>query len=82
LILIKVVLGRRYDAFTAVIEGHSSRSEADQSVHKRNLIAIVGELARELHPQHAKPQAISLSSRLERDLGIDSLGRTEFRCLR
>ena len=50
---------------------------ADQNVRERNLIAIVGELARELHPQHARPDTISLSSRLERDLGIDSLGRTE-----
>ena len=50
---------------------------ADQNVRERRLIAVVGELARELHPQHARPDTISLSSRLERDLGIDSLGRTE-----
>jgi 1-acyl-sn-glycerol-3-phosphate acyltransferase len=50
---------------------------ADQNVRERRLIAVVGELARELHPQHIRPDTISLSSRLERDLGIDSLGRTE-----
>ena len=43
----------------------------------RHLLAIVGELARELHPQHSRAGEASLSSRLERDLGIDSLGRTE-----
>jgi acyl carrier protein len=52
-------------------------SGGSQDVRERNLITIVGELARELHPQHVRPDTISLSSRLERDLGIDSLGRTE-----
>jgi 1-acyl-sn-glycerol-3-phosphate acyltransferase len=61
----------------AAVDRHTGGSEADQGVQERNLIAIVGELARELHPQHAGREAISLSSRLERDLGIDSLGRTE-----
>ena len=42
-----------------------------------HLTAIVDELARELHPQHSRRGNASLSSRLERDLGIDSLGRTE-----
>ena len=55
----------------------TTASGADQNVRERSLIAIVGELARELHPQHVRPDTISLSSRLERDLGIDSLGRTE-----
>jgi acyl carrier protein len=41
------------------------------------LTAIVDGLARELHPQHSRRGNASLSSRLERDLGIDSLGRTE-----
>ena len=52
-------------------------SGAEQGVRERSLIAIVGELARELHPQHARCETISSSTRLERDLGIDSLGRTE-----
>ena len=44
---------------------------------KEKLLAVVSELARELHPQHARIGEISLSSRLETNLGIDSLGRTE-----
>jgi long-chain acyl-CoA synthetase len=44
---------------------------------ERDLIAVVGELVRELHPQRAKFIDIAPSSRIERDLGIDSLGRTE-----
>ncbi len=53
------------------------QEKPDQGTRERNLLAIVGELARELHPQHVRAGQISLSSRLERDLGIDSLGRTE-----
>jgi 1-acyl-sn-glycerol-3-phosphate acyltransferase len=49
----------------------------DRDARERNLIAIVDQLARELHPQQARRSVASLSSRLERDLGIDSLGRTE-----
>ena len=41
------------------------------------LLEIVARLTRELHPQRTRLQEPSLSSRLERDLGIDSLGRTE-----
>ena len=48
-----------------------------QDVRDDPLIAIVDQLARELHPQQARSASASLSSRLERDLGIDSLGRTE-----
>ncbi|WOJ88162.1 AMP-binding protein [Methylocapsa polymorpha] len=42
-----------------------------------DLLVIVRELARELHAQRGGFTDVSLSSRLERDLGIDSLGRTE-----
>ena len=45
--------------------------------HERNLIEIVDQLARDLHPQQVRPSVAGLSSRLEGDLGIDSLGRTE-----
>jgi 1-acyl-sn-glycerol-3-phosphate acyltransferase len=41
------------------------------------VLAVVAELVRELHPRRAKPIDISVSSRLEQDLGIDSLARTE-----
>ena len=44
---------------------------------EHELIAVIRELVRELHPQRAKVVELSGSSRLERDLGIDSLGRTE-----
>jgi 1-acyl-sn-glycerol-3-phosphate acyltransferase len=78
LILIKVRWpGRKYELFVEQIACDTGRSGTDHSVRERNLVAIVGKLARELHPQHVGPGAISLSSRLERDLGIDSLGRTE-----
>ena len=56
---------------------HTEQSEAGAGARERALLALVGELARELHPQHSRSEDISLSSRLERDLGIDSLGRTE-----
>ncbi len=44
---------------------------------RRDLIAVVRGFVRELHPQRARLIDIALSSRIERDLGIDSLGRAE-----
>ena len=44
---------------------------------RRDLIVVVRDLVRELHPQRARFIDVALSSRIERDLGIDSLGRTE-----
>jgi len=44
---------------------------------QRQLIAVVSEFVRELHPQRARFIDVTASSRIERDLGIDSLGRTE-----
>jgi len=41
------------------------------------LIAVVAEFVHELHPQRFRYIDIRPSSRIERDLGIDSLGRTE-----
>ena len=43
----------------------------------RALIAVITDLVRELHGQGGRALDVSLSSRLDRDLGIDSLGRTE-----
>jgi 1-acyl-sn-glycerol-3-phosphate acyltransferase len=57
-----------------------ARLEADaaaQDQRARDLIAVVAELVRELHPQRIRFIGIELSSRIERDLGIDSLGRAE-----
>ena len=42
-----------------------------------SLIAVVTDLVRELHGASASSLNVALSSRLDRDLGIDSLGRTE-----
>ncbi|GLQ79586.1 acyl-CoA synthetase [Mesorhizobium huakuii] len=50
---------------------------AEQEARERDLIGVVSELVRELHPQRIRFISIAPSSRIERDLGIDSLGRTE-----
>ncbi len=44
---------------------------------ERDLITIVRDLVRELRSGRGGPVEVTLSSRLDRDLGIDSLGRTE-----
>jgi len=49
----------------------------DMPSRELELIAVVRELVRELAPQRLKRGDVTLSSRLDRDLGIDSLGRTE-----
>ena len=55
----------------------SPAKTAAQRVGDRDLIAVVRELVRELRPQRARFIDVLPSSRIERDLGIDSLGRTE-----
>ena len=52
-------------------EGSDARARA------RSLIAVVTDLVRELHGRSTSSLNVTLSSRLDRDLGIDSLGRTE-----
>jgi acyl carrier protein len=49
----------------------------DRAQREQALIAVICELVHELHPQRAPTINISPSSRIEKDLGIDSLGRTE-----
>ena len=44
---------------------------------EQDLIAIVQSLVRELHPERVKFIDVTPSSRLQQDLGIDSLGRME-----
>ncbi|WP_316195978.1 MULTISPECIES: AMP-binding protein [unclassified Bradyrhizobium] len=44
---------------------------------REHLISLVREFVRELHPQRSRFIQITPSSRIERDLGIDSLARTE-----
>ena len=46
-------------------------------MRERDLIGVIAQLVRELHPQRVRFIDIVPSSRIERDLGIDSLGRTE-----
>lgn len=57
--------------------GGSDPPADGQDLRKRDLITVVTALVRELHPQRSRFIDIRPSSRIERDLGIDSLGRTE-----
>src|SRR5665647_1148500 len=50
---------------------------AEQELRERDVIALVAALVRELRPQRIRFIDVLPSSRIERDLGIDSLGRTE-----
>ena len=68
--------------FGARVEPDTKRDEPafaqrEGRSRERELFAVIRELVHELHPQRAKFMDLSASSRLERDLGIDSLGRTE-----
>ena len=51
--------------------------DMDRPSREAELIAVVRELVRELAPQRLKRGDVTLASRLDRDLGIDSLARTE-----
>jgi 1-acyl-sn-glycerol-3-phosphate acyltransferase len=53
------------------------QAEVGETSRARSLIALVSDLVRELHGQGGRALDVLLSSRLDRDLGIDSLGRTE-----
>ena len=55
----------------------STTAVLDESQREHDLTAIVLALVRELHPQRSRIMEVLPSSRIERDLGIDSLGRTE-----
>ena len=52
-------------------------SQPKPEIQAQNLIAVVRALVEELHPQRAKLIDVTESSRLQQDLGIDSLGRME-----
>ena len=54
-----------------------SATGSAEGPHTRDLTEVVAGLVRELHPQRARFIDIRPQSRIERDLGIDSLGRTE-----
>jgi hypothetical protein len=49
----------------------------DPAERGRKIIGIAEELVRELHTVPAGAVVVTLTSRLDRDLGIDSIGRTE-----
>ena len=51
--------------------------DLDTPSREGELLAVVRELVRELSPQRLKRGDVTLASRLDRDLGIDSLARTE-----
>jgi 1-acyl-sn-glycerol-3-phosphate acyltransferase len=58
-------------------EAESPAALAEQALRERDVIALVAALVRELHPQRIRFIDVCLASRIERDLGIDSLARTE-----
>lgn len=60
---------------TVSTEAVSQRASAIDT--ERELFALVNELVCELHARSGAPAAVTASSRLDRDLGIDSLGRSE-----
>src|SRR3954462_1889266 len=51
--------------------------DSDTRPREHDVVGVVRELVRELSPQRLKRGDVTLSSRLDRDLGIDSLARTE-----
>jgi acyl carrier protein len=58
-------------------QADSTMALTEQQQRERDLIAVVVDFVRELHPQRSKYIEVLPSSQIERDLGIDSLGRTE-----
>jgi len=55
----------------------TDHKSAGELARGRELVEIVRGLVQELRAQQPSPIDVALSSRLDRDLGIDSLGRTE-----
>jgi 1-acyl-sn-glycerol-3-phosphate acyltransferase len=58
-------------------QAHRLTPEVALEMRKHQLVLVVADLVRELHPQRARFIDVTPSSRIEHDLGIDSLGRTE-----
>ncbi len=58
------------------VEEPAKDNISNQELHSQ-LLQIVREVAEELNPQHKLTLEISLDSDLDRDLGLDSLGRAE-----
>ena len=56
---------------------HSNRENPKDSEPQLRLLAIITEMARELQPNRSSPPTPTMQSRLDRDLGLDSLARSE-----
>ena len=52
-------------------------SSSDPHIVASQLLDLVGEVIRELHPNNRVFSALSLDNTFDRDLGLDSLGRVE-----
>lgn len=59
------------------IDDPAANETAPSDTTAHDLVAVVHKLTRELHPRRVEVGDIGLASRLEQDLGIDSLARTE-----
>src|SRR5688572_10897673 len=51
--------------------------DLDTPSREHEVVTVVRDLVREIAPQRLKRGDLTLGSRLDRDLGIDSLARTE-----
>jgi 1-acyl-sn-glycerol-3-phosphate acyltransferase len=58
-------------------DGAPTHEALDGAPTHEALLALVGELAAELHPRRARRMRVTLDSSLDRDLGFDSLSRVE-----
>ncbi|MDX1488637.1 MAG: AMP-binding protein, partial [Acidiferrobacterales bacterium] len=55
----------------------STTAAASERDHTNILLQLVAELSQDLRPRESRPTRVTLDSRLERDLGFDSLSRIE-----
>ncbi|MEW5964599.1 MAG: AMP-binding protein [Pseudomonadota bacterium] len=62
---------------TEVRDGDGAGRVADDTGASARLLGVVGELAREIQPRRGASLDVTLDSDLDRDLGLDSLGRAE-----
>ena len=53
------------------------KTQEENDKEANEILKLVVNLSREIHPDRKHLQSISLDSRLDKDLGIDSLGRVE-----
>jgi len=68
---------KRFPLSASAAKDADTSSSNGSRKHKELSCPFLGDLLRELHPLHITPDIISSSRRLERDLGIEGLGRTE-----